>query len=94
MLLSGKPVKGFPECRRAQDAKRDVQVTPFVLRSVAAFCAPVRPALSAGLDKRPPSPTPSTNGLTACRMPLQIFSAGSGKHTPLGVVSCKVTVPY
>ena len=32
--------------------------------------------------KRPPSPTPPTNGWTACRMPLQIFSAGSGKHTP------------
>jgi len=32
--------------------------------------------------KRPPRPTPPTNGWTACRMPLQIFSAGSGKPTP------------
>ena len=35
-----------------------------------------------GSTKRLPSPTPPTNGWTACRMPLQIFSAGSGKPTP------------
>ena len=34
-----------------------------------------------GSTKRLPSPTPPTNGWTPCRMPLQIFSAGSGKHS-------------
>ena len=71
-----------PECRRAQDAKRDVQVNPFALRSATTFCAPVRPAVGAGLDKHTPSPTPPTNGFTACRMSLQIFSAATG-NTPL-----------
>ena len=68
-------------CRRAQDEKRDVPVNPFALRSATAFCAPVRPAVGAGLDKQTPSPTPPTNGLTACRMSLQIFSAGYVRKT-------------
>ena len=43
---------------------------------------PGRPAVGAGLDQHTPSPTPPTNGLTACRMSLQIFSAATG-NTPL-----------
>ncbi len=42
---------------------------------------PGHPAVGAGLDQHTPSPTPPTNGLMACRMSLQIFSAATG-NTP------------
>ncbi len=70
-----------PECRYLVNDFGTSQ-SPKSTRLRDNLCAPARPAVGAGLDKHTPSPTPPTNGLTACRMSLQIFSAGYGKHTP------------
>ena len=43
--------------------------------------------------QKTPSPTSPTNGLTACRMSLQIFSAGYGKHTPSPLRKSARTLP-
>ena len=70
------------ECRDAQDAKRDIQVSLSPSLITTAYYAPV--ALRSMLDstKRRRFQHRPQNGLTACRMSLQIFSAGYGKNTP------------
>ena len=50
----------IPECRRAQDAKRDNPVNPFALRSATAFCGPVRPAVGGRRWTRQTDAEPNT----------------------------------
>ena len=53
--------------------------SPKSTRQRGNLLCPGRPAVNARLDKKTPSPTSPTNGFTACRMSVQIFSAGYGK---------------
>ena len=78
--------RNSPECRvSARDTCRGLLLPTGLAQWRQPCFATVRPA---SVRFATPSQarcwlrrTP-TNGWTACRMPLQIFSAGSGKHTP------------
>ena len=78
-------IRSHPECRDAQDAKRDIPVPLSPSLVTTAYCAPaaLRPCRFAtpSQARRWLRSTPS-NGWTACRMRLHMVSAGYGTCGP------------
>jgi len=70
------------ECRRAQDAKRDVQVNPFAFRSATAFVPGFAPLRGHGFGTTRLHHDPCDEWLDGVSDVLADFLRRFGKHTP------------
>lgn len=80
--------RGASECHRARDAKRDIPVPPFALRSATSCKCRGTPRSGATASAlRAYARAPTANGLTVCRMREHIASAGYGTSGPFATAA-------